>query len=84
MSRVSGEQRWRSDRAGAAIIGVAAQAKTEQIKSGQTTVTMSPLVKALLRRRGSRSLWSDREGRRRLAVDADGSGPMSVPSMNGR
>jgi hypothetical protein len=39
---------------GRALLGhvVPAQAKTEQIKSGQTTVKMSPLVTALLAKTG--------------------------------
>ena len=36
----------------ALMIAVPAQAKTEQIKSGQTTVKLSPLVTALLAKTG--------------------------------
>ena len=49
----------------AAIVAVPAQAKTEQIKSGHTTVTMSPLVKALLAKTG---ITVNRSGPRRPAA----------------
>ena len=69
----------------AAVIAVPAQAKTEQIKSGQTTVTMSPLVKALLAKTGLTitPVGPANVGGGSLSMPM-GSGPMSVPSMNGK
>jgi hypothetical protein len=69
----------------AALIAVPAQAKTEQIKSGQTTVTMSPLVKALLAKTGITitPVGPANVGSGSLSMPM-GSGPMSVPSMNGK
>jgi hypothetical protein len=68
-----------------AIVAVPAQAKTEQIKSGQTTVTMSPLVKALLAKTGITvtSVGPAKAGGGSLSMPM-ASGPMSVPSMNGK
>jgi hypothetical protein len=69
----------------AVIIAVPAQAKTEQIKSGQTTVTMSPLVKALLAKTGITvtRVGPAKVGGGSLSMPMVG-GPMSVPSMNGK
>jgi hypothetical protein len=69
----------------AAIVAVPAQAKTEQIKSGQTSVTMSPLVKALLAKTGITvtKVGPAKVGGGSLSMPMS-SGPMSVPSMNGK
>jgi hypothetical protein len=69
----------------AAIVAVPAQAKTEQIKSGQTSVTMSPLVKALLAKTGITvtPVGPAKVGGGSLSMPM-ASGPMSVPSMNGK
>jgi hypothetical protein len=69
----------------AAIVAVPAQAKTEQIKSGQTSVTMSPLVKALLAKTGITvtPVGPAKVGGGSLSMPMS-SGPMSVPSMNGK
>jgi hypothetical protein len=69
----------------ATIIAVPAQAKTEQIKSGQTSVTMSPLVKALLAKTGITvtPVGPAKVGGGSLSMPMS-SGPMSVPSMNGK
>jgi hypothetical protein len=68
-----------------AIIAVPAQAKTEQTKSGRTSVTMSPLVKALLAKAG---ITVTRVGPAKVGGGSVSmpmaSGPMSVPSMNGK
>ena len=56
----------------AVIIAVPAQAKTEQIKSGQTSVKLSPLVTALLAKTGlTVTAVGPAKVGRRLAVDAD-------------
>ena len=69
----------------AVIIAVPAQAKTEQIKSGQTTVKLSPLVKALLAKTGLTvtPVGPAKVGGGSLSMPMS-SGPMSVPSMNGK
>jgi hypothetical protein len=69
----------------AAIIAVPAQAKTEQIKSGQTSITTSPLVKALLAKTGITvtPVGPAKAGGGSLSMPM-ASGPMSVPSMNGK
>jgi hypothetical protein len=69
----------------AAIIAVPAQAKTEQIKSGQTSVRMSPLVTALLAKTGITvsAVGPAKVGGGSLSMPM-ASGPMSVPSMNGK
>jgi hypothetical protein len=69
----------------AAIVAVPAQAKTEQIKSGQTSVTMSALVKALLAKSGITvtPVGPAKVGGGSLSMPMS-SGPMSVPSMNGK
>jgi hypothetical protein len=69
----------------AAMIAVPAQAKTERIKSGQTTVKMSPLVKALLAKTGITitPVGPAKTGGGSLSMPM-ASGPMSVPSMNGK
>jgi hypothetical protein len=69
----------------ALTIAVPAQAKTEQIKSGQTTVKLSPLVKALLAKTGLTvtSVGPAKVGGGSLSMPMS-SGPMSVPSMNGK
>ena len=68
-----------------AMIAVPAQAKTEQIKSGHTTVAMSPLVKALLAKTGITvtAVGPAKAGKGSLSMPM-ASGPMSVPSMNGK
>ena len=68
-----------------AMIAVPAQAKTGQIKSGQTTVTMSPLIKALLAKTGIKvtPVGPAKLGGGSLSMPM-ASGPMSVPSMNGK
>ena len=70
---------------GSAMIAIPAQAKTEQIKSGKTTVTMSPLVKALLAKTGITvtAVGPAKTGNGSLSMPM-ASGPMSVPSMNGK
>jgi hypothetical protein len=69
----------------AAVFAIPAQAKTEQIKSGHTSVTMSPLVKALLAKTGITvtSVGPAKVGGGSLSMPMS-SGPMSVPSMNGK
>jgi hypothetical protein len=69
----------------AAIIAVPAQAKTEQIKSGQTSVKLSPVVKALLAKTGLKvtPVGPAKAGGGSLSMPMK-SGPMSVPSMNGK
>jgi hypothetical protein len=69
----------------AAIVAVPAQAKTEQIKSGKTSVTLSPLVKALLAKTGITvtPVGPAKVGGGSLSMPMS-SGPMSVPSMNGK
>lgn len=70
----------------ALIIAVPAQAKTEQIKSGQTTVKLSPLVKALLAKTGLTvtPVGPAKVGGGGALSMPMSSGPMSVPSMNGK
>ena len=69
----------------AAVIAVPAQAKTEQIKSGQTSVTLSALVKALLAKTGLTvtPVGPAKAGGGSVSMPM-ASGPMSVPSMNGK
>ena len=69
----------------AAILAVPAQAKTEQIKSGKTSVALSPLVKALLAKTGITvtPVGPAKVGGGSLSMPMS-SGPMSVPSMNGK
>jgi hypothetical protein len=69
----------------AVIIAVPAQAKTEQIRSGQTSVTLSPLVKALLAKTGLTvtPVGPAKVGGGSLSMPM-ASGPMSVPSMHGK
>jgi len=68
-----------------AIIAVPAQAKTEVIKSGTTSVLMSPVVKALLAKTGITvtPVGPAKVGGGSLSMPM-ASGPMSVPSMNGK
>ena len=69
----------------AVIVAVPAQAKTEQIKSGQTSVKLSPLVKALLAKTGLSvtPVGPAKTGKGSLSMPMS-SGPMSVPGMNGK
>ena len=69
----------------AALIAVPAQAKTEQIKSGKTSVALSPLVKALLAKASITvtPVGPAKVGGGSLSMPMS-SGPMSVPSMNGK
>ena len=68
-----------------AIVAVPAQAKTEEIKSGTTSVLMSPLVKVLLAKTGITvtPVGPAKVGGGSLSMPM-ASGPMSVPSMNGK
>jgi len=69
----------------AVIFAVPAQAKTERIKSGQASVKLSPLVKALLAKTGITvtPVGPAKVGGGSLSMPM-ASGPMSVPSMNGK
>lgn len=67
------------------ILAVPAQAKTEQIKSGQTTVTMSPLIKALLAKTGITvsKVGPAKAHNGSVSMPMTG-GSMTVPTMEGK